>query len=123
MQESSTTNYLIASRYAKAVFEIGKENFFLDELLKDIEILKTSMKKSRELRLFFQTSLYTRKLKSRLVLYLGPKMQITQLMINSLALMAFNGRLSLCKAFLNKLSFFISSLNDSITVILQHLKM
>jgi len=83
----------IASRYATAVFELAKEAKSLKALEADIDTLDGALKESADFRTLISSPLYARDEQATAVAALSKKMGLSDILANTLNLMAAKRRL------------------------------
>ena len=93
MSESASISTGIAVRYATAVFELAKEDKALDALDADIAALAEALLASEELRDLISSPVYSRDDQAAAIRAVAAKMGLSQLLSNTLGLMAEKRRL------------------------------
>ena len=83
----------IASRYAKAVFDLAKEEKSVAKVESDLEALTAVLKESADFNALIQSPVYSRDQQSASVAAIAKKMGLTEVMTNVLGLMAAKRRL------------------------------
>ena len=93
VSEPASISASIAERYATAIFEIANENKDLDGLENSLNDLGAALDQSADLRTLISSPLVTRAEQGAAISALAKKMELGQVMQNSLALMAEKRRL------------------------------
>ena len=93
MSESASISSGIASRYATAVFELAREGKKLPALESDVAALEGALADSEDLRDLIASPVYTRDDKTAAIGAIAKKMGLSDLVSNTLSLMASKGRL------------------------------
>jgi len=83
----------IASRYAKAVFDLAKEEKSVPKVEADLEALSAVLKDSADFNALINSPVYSREQQSAAVAAISKKMGLTGMMTNVLGLMASKRRL------------------------------
>tara|TARA_B100000965_G_scaffold61493_1_gene47292 strand:- start:155 stop:691 length:537 start_codon:yes stop_codon:yes gene_type:complete len=105
----------VASRYAKAIFDLVLESDEVAELENDVESLSDALDKSQELRDLIASPLYTRDDQKAAIVAIGTKMKLLANLNNTLALMASKRRLFVMGSFLRQLKILIAEHKGEIT--------
>jgi len=105
----------VASRYAKAIFDLILESDEVAELENDVESLSDALDKSQELRDLIASPLYTRDDQKAAIVAIGTKMKLLANLNNTLALMASKRRLFVMGSFLRQLKILIAEHKGEIT--------
>jgi len=105
----------VASRYAKAIFDLVLESDEVAELENDVESLSDALDKSQELRDLIASPLYTRDDQKAAIVAIGTKMKLLANLNNTLALMASKRRLFVMSSFLRQLKILIAEHKGEIT--------
>ena len=93
MTVSASLSAGIADRYATALFELAREDGAVDRLESDLDALEGALDRSGDLRGVIASPLYSRAETGRAVMAVGLAMNLSQLTVNTLGLMAQKGRL------------------------------
>lgn len=93
MSEPASISSGIAARYAKAVFEIAKENKTLSKLEGGLDDLAAALAESADLQDLINSPIYGREVQAKAVSAIAKKMALQPVMTNVLGLMAENRRL------------------------------
>ncbi len=93
MSESASISTGIASRYATAVFELARDGNALDTLERDIETLEASLSDSADFRDLVHSPVYSREQQGNAIGAIASKMGLTDMLANTLRLMASKRRL------------------------------
>ena len=83
----------IARRYARAVFELGKEQKNLPVLARDLGDFAASFEKSDELRMVLQSPLIAEDQREALLKEVGQRMSLSETALSTLRLLAKRRRL------------------------------
>ncbi len=93
MSEPASISAGIAARYATAIFEIAQENQNLDSLETSINDLAAALGESSDLRDLIHSPLVSRSDQEAAITAIAAKMDLTEVLAKSLALMAQKRRL------------------------------
>ena len=115
MSETASISMGVASRYAKAIFDLILESDEVAELENDVESLSDALDKSQELRDLIASPLYTRDDQKAAIVAIGTKMKLLANLNNTLALMASKRRLFVMGSFLRQLKILIAEHKGEIT--------
>ena len=100
MSETASISLGIAGRYAQALFEISKEADGLKTLETDVEALSAALALSPELAAMIASPVVARDDQARAMAVLAAKMGLSQMLQNTIALMAGKRRLFVLPHFL-----------------------
>ena len=98
----------IAVRYATALFELANEAHLIDSLAHDVSILKAALNESSDLRELLVNPVYSRDEKLASIEAIATKMGLSEIMTNTLKLMASKNRLFVVPHLLKQLEIMIS---------------
>ena len=115
MSETASISMGVASRYAKAIFDLVLESDEVAELENDVESLSDALDNSQELRDLIASPLYTRDDQKAAIVAIGAKMKLLATLTNTLALMASKRRLFVMDSFLRQLKILIAQHKGEIT--------
>ena len=115
MSETASISMGVASRYAKAIFDLVLESHEVAELENDVESLSEALNNSQELRDLIASPLYTRDDQKAAIVAIGAKMKLLATLTNTLALMASKRRLFVMDSFLRQLKILIAQHKGEIT--------
>ena len=115
MSETASISMGVASRYAKAIFDLVLESHEVAELENDVESLSDALDNSQELRDLIASPLYTRDDQKAAIVAIGAKMKLLATLTNTLALMASKRRLFVMDSFLRQLKILIAQHKGEIT--------
>ena len=115
MSETASISTGVASRYAKALFDLVLESDEVRKLEKDVESLSVALEISQELRDLISSPLYTRHNQKSAIVAICEKMKLLSNLTNTLALMASKRRLFVMEAFLDHLNVLIANHKGEIT--------
>ncbi|WP_229673280.1 F0F1 ATP synthase subunit delta [Salipiger pallidus] len=93
MSEPASISGGIASRYAKAIFEIAKENNSVDTLESNVNDLAAAISDSPDLRDLIDSPIYSRTSMRAAIMAVAAKMNLMPALTNALGLMAEKRRL------------------------------
>jgi len=115
VSEPASISTGIASRYAKAAFELANESGNLAGLETDVEALSQALDDSAELRSVISSPIYSRENARDGVLAVAKAMGLSQTTSNTLALMGTKGRLFVLPAFVRTLRELIAEEKGEVT--------
>ena len=115
MSETASISMGVASRYARAIFELVLETDEVAELENNVENLSEALGNSQELRDLIASPLYSRDDQKVAIIAIGTKMQLLTNLTNTLALMASKRRLFVMDSFLRQLEILIAEHKGEIT--------
>lgn len=115
MSETASISSGIASRYAKAVFELAKEAETLPALEKDLDALADALETSTEFGDLISSPLYSRKDQAAAVAGLAKKMKLSDVTASTLGLMASKRRLFVIPAMISAVKAMIADEKGEIT--------
>ena len=115
MSETASISMGVASRYAKAIFDLVLESNEVAKLETDVESLASALEGSQELRGLISSPMYTRDEQKGAIVAIGNKMDLLVNLTNTLALMASKRRLFVLDSFLRQLEVLIAEHKGEIT--------
>ena len=115
MSDQASTSQGIAKRYATALFDLADETDDISTLEKNVNTLKKSIDKSKDLNSLISSPLYSRDQQKNAIGAIAKKMGLSAVMINTLSLMAEKRRLFVVPIFLSVLKELISESKNEIT--------
>ncbi len=115
MSETASISMGVASRYARAIFDLVVEYDEVGELESNVESLSEALFNSKELRDLIASPLYTRDDQKAAIVAVGTKMKLLANLTNTLALMATKRRLFVLDSFLRQLKILIAEHKGEIT--------
>ena len=115
MSETASISMGVASRYARAIFDLVLESDEVSELATNVESLSEALGNSQELRDLIASPLYTRDDQKAAIVAIGIKMKLLANLTNTLALMASKRRLFVMDSFLRQLKFLVAEHKGEIT--------
>ncbi|CAN1496171.1 AtpH F0F1-type ATP synthase, delta subunit (mitochondrial oligomycin sensitivity protein) [Paracoccaceae bacterium] len=115
MSEPASISLGIATRYATALFELAKESGALTALESDIAGLGDAMAASDDLRAMIASPVVSRDDQSNAIAAIGVKLGVSELMANTLALMAGKRRLFVLPQLLANLADQIAAEKGEVT--------
>lgn len=105
----------IAARYATALFELARDGKSLDGLQADVAALAAAMKDSADLRTMVASPIYSRDAQGAAIAAVAAKMNLSDLVANTLRLMASNRRLFVLPQLVSRLAAMIAEHNGEVT--------
>jgi F-type H+-transporting ATPase subunit delta len=93
VSEPASISTGIAARYATAIFELAKEDKALPALESDVDALDSALRDSHDFRELIASPIYSREEQAAAVTAIAKKAGLSQIVTNTLALMAGNRRL------------------------------
>ena len=115
MSETASISMGVASRYARAIFDLVLESDEVAELENNVESLSEALGNSQEFRDLIASPIYTRDDQKAAVVAIGTKMKLLDNLTNTLALMASKRRLFVVDSFLRQLKILIAEHKGEIT--------
>ena len=115
MSETASISMGVASRYAKAIFDLVVESKEVAKLETDVENLARALNDSQDLRDLTSSPIYTRDEQKGAIVAIGNKMNLLVNLTNTLALMASKRRLFVMDSFLGQLKFLIAEHKGEMT--------
>ena len=115
MSETASISMGVASRYARATFDLVLESDEVAELENNVESLSEALGSSQEFRDLIASPIYTRDDQKAAVVAIGTKMKLLDNLTNTLALMALKRRLFVVDSFLRQLKILIAEHKGEIT--------
>ena len=115
MSETASISMGVASRYAKAIFDLVVESKEVAKLETDVENLARALNDSQDLRDLTSSPIYTRDEQKGAIVAIGSKMNLLVNLTNTLALMASKRRLFVMDSFLRQLKFLIAEHKGEMT--------
>ena len=115
MSETASISMGVASRYAKAIFDLVVESKEVAKLETDVENLARALNDSQDLRDLTSSPIYARDEQKGAILAIGNKMNLLVNLTNTLALMASKRRLFVMDSFLRQLKFLIAEHKGEMT--------
>ena len=117
MSETASISMGVASRYARAIFDLVLESDEIAELENNVQSLHEALDNSQELRDLIASPLYTRDDQKAAIVAIGIKMKLLANLTNTLALMASKRRLFVMDSFLRQLKILIAEHKGEITAV------
>ena len=115
MSETASISMGVASRYARAIFDLVLESDEVPELENNVESLSEALGNSQELRDLIASPLYPRDDQKAAIVAIGIKMKLLGNLTNTLALMASKRRLFVMDSFLSQLKILIAEHKGEVT--------
>ena len=115
MSDTASISMGVASRYARAIFDLVLESDEVGELENNVESLSEALGNSQELRDLIASPLYTRDDQKAAIVAVGTRMKLLANLTNTLALMATKRRLFVLDSFLRQLKILIAEHKGEIT--------
>ena len=115
MSEPASISSGIATRYATAVFELAKESKKLKKLEADVDALDGALATSADLRALVSSPIYSRDEMGQAISAVAAKMGLTDIVANTLALMATKRRLFVLPSMIGALRKMLADEKGEIT--------
>ncbi len=115
VSEPASISTSIAARYATAVYDIAKDGGTVKALEADIDALQAAMNDSEDFRTLIHSPIYTREEQAGAITAIASKMNLTDTMANTLALMAQKRRLFVVPQLLSTLRDIIAAEKGEVT--------
>jgi F-type H+-transporting ATPase subunit delta len=116
VSEPASISTGIAARYATAIFELVKENKSLPTLEVDVDTLDAALKDSSDFRALIASPIYSRDEQAAAVTAIAGKAGLSQIVTNTLALMASKRRLFVIPQLVRELRARIAAEKGEVTV-------
>lgn len=115
MSEPASISTGIAARYATAVFELAREDKALKQLETDVGALEGALADSADFRTLITSPVYTRAEQAQAIAALARHMNVSQVLVGTLGLMASKRRLFVLPAMLRALRDLIADEKGEVT--------
>jgi F-type H+-transporting ATPase subunit delta len=115
VSETASISTGIAQRYATAVYDLAKESGKVSEIEGDLDALKAALDDSEDFRTLIHSPVYSREEQRQAITAIAQKMNLSQTMSNTLALMASKRRLFVLPALIRSLRERIADEKGQIT--------
>ncbi len=115
MSEPISISTGIAERYAKAVFELSREDGGIDSLERDVDSLTAILRESEDFRALLSSPIYTRDQQEAGIGAIAEKMGLSDTVNRTLRLMATKRRLFVVPQFLSELRAMIAEEKGEVT--------
>jgi F-type H+-transporting ATPase subunit delta len=115
VSETASISTGIAQRYASAVFDLAKDGKKVKDIETDLETLQAALNDSEDFRNLIHSPIYTRTEQGAAVSALAKKMKLSQIMSDTLGLMASKRRLFVLPALLKTLRETIATEKGEVT--------
>ncbi|QJF53237.1 F0F1 ATP synthase subunit delta [Roseobacter ponti] len=115
MSEPASISTSIAARYATAVYDIAKDGDNVKALEADLDALQAAMNDSEDFRTLIHSPIYTREEQAGAISAIAAKMNLTDTVANTLALMAQKRRLFVVPQLLSTLRDIIATEKGEVT--------
>ncbi len=115
VSEPASISTGIAERYATAVFELAREGKNVKDVEADLGILEAALNESADFRAMIHSPIYSRAQQGAAVSALAKAMGLSQIMANTLALMASKRRLFVLPQLLRELRRLIAEEKGEVT--------
>ena len=115
MSEQDSISKGIATRYASALFGLAKEQGDLETLSNNTETLISSLNDSADLNILISSPMYTRDEQQNAITAIAQKMGLTDIVTNTLSLLASKRRLFILPTFLAVLNDLIAASKNEVT--------
>ena len=116
MSKSASMSSGVATRYAKAIFGLAKEDKQLNLLERDLSSLSEALKISEDLRNLISSPIYSRSQQELAIIAISKKMNLTDLMQNTLGLMSSKRRLYILPSLIDEVNSYIAEDKGEVTV-------
>ena len=93
VSETASISTGIAQRYASAVFDLAKDGGKIKDIESDLDVLQGALGESEDFRDLIHSPIYTREQQGTAITALAKKMNLSEIMANTLGLMAAKRRL------------------------------
>lgn len=115
VSEPASISTSIAARYATAVYDIAKDGDNVKALEADLDALQAAMNDSEDFRTLIHSPIYTREEQAGAISAIAAKMNLTDTVANTLALMAQKRRLFVVPQLLSTLRDIIATEKGEVT--------
>ncbi len=115
MSQAATFSHGIAGRYATAVFDIARDAKSIDSLQADITALDEALGESPELRELIASPLHSREDQGAAMMAISKKMGLSELVANTIGLMASKRRLFVLPALVASVKALIAQEKGEVT--------
>ncbi len=115
VSEPASISSGIAERYARAIFELAKEDSALDQIASDTDTLVQALNESSDFRDLVHSPIYSRDAQQRAIGALAEKMELHQITANTLRLMASKRRLFVLRDFARQVREMIARERGEVT--------
>ncbi|KAF0676903.1 ATP synthase subunit delta [Profundibacterium mesophilum KAUST100406-0324] len=115
MSEPASISTGIAKRYATAIFELAKDDGALSQLRSEVDSLAEALDQSADLRELISSPVYSRDEQQSAISAIASKMGLSQMLSNTLRLMASKRRLFVLPAMLRTLRELIAEASGEVT--------
>ena len=115
MSATASFSHGIAGRYATALFEIAQDTKAMDSLAADMATLDTAIQDSPDLRNLISSPVYSRDEMGGAIGAIAQKMGLSELVSNTLGLMASKRRLFVLPALVSSVKALIARENGEVT--------
>jgi F-type H+-transporting ATPase subunit delta len=103
VSETASISTGIAQRYASAVYDLAKDGKKVKDIETDLDALQGALNDSEDFRNLIQSPIYTRSEQQAAIVALAKKMKLSEIMGNTLSLMASKRRLFVLPALVKSL--------------------
>lgn len=115
VSEPASISTGIAARYATAIFELAKEDKSLSALEGDVDALDAALKDSADFRALIASPIYSREDQAKAITAIAKSSGLSQIVTNTLALMATKRRLFVLPQLVRELRARISAEKGEVT--------
>jgi len=115
VSEPASISTGIAQRYATAVYELARDAKKVKAIETDLTVLQHAIAQSDDFNALIKSPIYTRDQQSAAIAALSKKMKLSDIMTNTLALMAQKRRLFVLPALVRTLRDIIAEENGEVT--------
>ena len=115
LSDPSSITSGIASRYARALFELGGEQGALEKIEVNLEDLGSALEESDDLSNLINSPIYNREQQSAAILGVAEKLDLSDVLKNTLGLMASKRRLFVLPAMIKQLNAMIAAQKNEVS--------
>ena len=115
LSDPSSITSGIASRYARALFELGREQGALEKIEVNLEDLGSALEESDDLSNLINSPIYNREQQSAAILGVAEKLDLSDVLKNTLGLMASKRRLFVLPAMIKQLNAMIAAQKNEVS--------
>jgi F-type H+-transporting ATPase subunit delta len=102
----------VATRYAKAIFGLAKDEGDMKLLEKDLQSLRDILEVSEDFRTLISSPMYSREQQETVVLEISKKIKISDMMKNALCLVCSKRRLYILPQLIDEISAYIQRIRE-----------
>lgn len=116
VSETTSMSSAVATRYAKAIFGLAKDEGDMKLLEKDLQSLRDILEVSEDFRTLISSPMYSREQQETAILEISKKIKISDMMKNALCLVCSKRRLYILPQLIDEISAYIAEDKGEITV-------